>query len=56
MLLVILFGEQKIMATWSNEDSIKLFLISLFVIAFIVVIKALLNAEKQLNSKTKKDP
>ena len=40
------------MATWSNEDSIKLFLLSLFVVAFAVVIKELLNAEKRLNSNT----
>jgi len=42
------------MATWTNEDTTKLFLLSLFMITFVVVIKALLNAERKLNINTGK--
>ena len=42
------------MATWTNEDTVKILLLSLFVIAFVVAIQALLNAERQLNDNAKK--
>ena len=42
------------MSTWTNEDTIKIILLSLFVIAFVAAIKALLNAERQLNDNAKK--
>jgi hypothetical protein len=42
------------MATWTSEDTFKIFLLSLFVGAFVLAIKALLNAERQLNDNAKK--
>jgi hypothetical protein len=42
------------MATWTREDTVKLFLLSLFVMAFVLAIKALLNAERQLNDNKKR--
>ena len=42
------------MATWSNEDTLKLFLFTLFILAFVVVIQQLLKVDAKVpaNEKT----
>lgn len=41
------------MATWSNEDTLKLFLFTLFILAFVVVIQQLLKVDAKVAAKEK---
>jgi hypothetical protein len=43
-----------IMTTWTNEDTFKLFLFSIFILSFVMAIRGLLNAEKVAVENAKK--